>query len=179
MPLFFPFPFGLAARGGCANYAQVKSMVQFVSQVRPPSRDMACSHRGVSVSVCSHRNRTDTGSPRSVSSAKKDPVPSSNLPTTGTSNWCGAFADSHQIAQVPLAGSKDRKAMARYAPPGKLRKLSSTLPLPPRTVRLRCFCWMLPLLRVSLFLPRSRAPLRRQVGTALWFQPMCESQLPD
>jgi len=38
-----------------------KSMVQFVSQVAPPSVDIACSHLGVEDWAPSHRNLTRIG----------------------------------------------------------------------------------------------------------------------
>lgn len=48
----------LSGKPCCPRYHRSKSMVQFVSQVLPPSFDMACSHLGDGLFVFSHRNRT-------------------------------------------------------------------------------------------------------------------------
>jgi len=61
-------------------------MIQFVSQVVPPSGEKACSQRGESVSVRDHVYRTRIGRPSKVSSPSKTPTPSVNDPTTGGSS---------------------------------------------------------------------------------------------
>src|SRR5262245_12659612 len=72
-----------------ASNARVKSIVQFVSQVSPPSSEKACSQRGVEVVMPDQMNRTRIGRPSNVSSPSNTPVSPSNDPTTGGSSSPG------------------------------------------------------------------------------------------
>ena len=46
-----------------AAVRRVKRMIQFVSQVAPPSAEKACSERAVVALIPNQRNRTRTGIP--------------------------------------------------------------------------------------------------------------------
>ena len=61
-------------------------MIQFSSQVSPPSAEKACSQRGSGVSDARPVKRTRIGRPANVSSPSKMPMPPENEPKTGGSS---------------------------------------------------------------------------------------------
>src|SRR5262249_61338679 len=88
-----------------SDQGRANVMIQFVSQVFPPSSENACSQRAVSAVGRDHTNRQSTFFPFAISSPWNSPTPPVNLPTIGgRSAW--AFAVSAQwIVQSPVAGS--------------------------------------------------------------------------
>jgi predicted ATPase len=75
-----------ACRAHRSSPAGANSMIQFVSQVWPPSAENACSQRGSGVSICDQTKRTRIGLPSNVSVPSNIPMPSANEPTTGGSS---------------------------------------------------------------------------------------------
>ena len=61
------------------------SIIQFVSQVWPPSSEKACSQRGLPLVTRDQMKRTRIGRPSKVSAPRKTPVSPENEPTTGGS----------------------------------------------------------------------------------------------
>ena len=117
----------------------MNSIVQLVSHVAPLSAENACSQSGLSTAALDQVKRTVMGLPRNESSAKNLPTVPSNFPTTGVSRLCGERPSNHQIAHVSVCISYDRNAAALTSPSGKVRTLSSTLPNPPRILRVDDF----------------------------------------
>ena len=65
---------------------RVNSIVQFVSQVFPPSAENACSHRGVGVVMRDQMKRTRMGRPSKTSEPSNLPTSPAKEPTTGGSS---------------------------------------------------------------------------------------------
>ena len=74
----------------------MKSMIQLVSQLVPPSGEKAWSQRAELGVMSVHWKRTLIGRPCSVSSPSKRPVPLAKPPRTGGSMRVGSRASSHQ-----------------------------------------------------------------------------------
>ena len=81
-----------ASPTGVKSRARVKSMIQFVSHVSPPSSENACSQRGVGVVTPDHVKRTRIGRPSNVSVALED------------TRVAGEPADHRRVEQAPAAG---------------------------------------------------------------------------
>src|SRR6185295_19968167 len=70
-------------RGDGPFSSRVKSMIQFVSQVLPPSAEKACSQRGLWLAMRDQMKRTTIGLPSKTSGPSKMPWSPWNAPTTG------------------------------------------------------------------------------------------------
>jgi hypothetical protein len=88
-------------------------MIQFTSQLAPPSGENACSQRHVFSVMSDQMKRTRIGLSLNVSSAMNVPTPFSNPPTTGGSRRVGVRPSSHQIDHWFVAGSNERRETAR------------------------------------------------------------------
>src|SRR6185503_218114 len=82
-------PVPLEQRHSPPPSAGVKSITQFVSHVRPPSSENACSHRGVGVVMPDQMKRTRIGRPLNTSSPWKTPASPSKCPKSGGSSSPG------------------------------------------------------------------------------------------
>jgi hypothetical protein len=84
---------------------RTKSLVQFVSQVAPPSAELACSQRADRGVIRDHCTRVLIGRPLNVSSPTKTPTPFANPPRRGGAITDGSRPSSHQLNHCRVAGS--------------------------------------------------------------------------
>jgi hypothetical protein len=87
-------------------------MIQFVSQVAPPSAENACSQRADRGVISDQMKWTRIGRPSNTSSPRKVPTPFSKRPWTGGSRR-GLRPSIHQIDHSPASGSNARSVAAR------------------------------------------------------------------
>ena len=80
-------------------------MTQLVSQVAPPSRDIACSQVASPAEIEVKRPRTLVAIPLISSSEKNVPTLPSNRPTPGAPRFVGSLAVRYQSYHWPVLAS--------------------------------------------------------------------------
>ena len=109
---------------------RTKSLIQLVSQLAPPSADIACSHRAELRVIRDQRTRVFTGRPSSMSSLWNVPTPSLKRPRSGAPNSVGERPSSHQLSHSPRVAIEGAHPDATVRTGGTLEQIVADIPRP-------------------------------------------------